>query len=83
MEMDLAPDATLRAPVLARIPLAFALDLDTCAVDQQVQRPLRAPIRDVDGQGFLPSAQGAEIRQLPVQTDEPQQAFHEPRRSAQ
>src|SRR5699024_10599056 len=37
-DVDLAPDTPLRATILAGIPLAFALDLDACAVDQQVQR---------------------------------------------
>lgn len=38
-EMYLAPDAALWATILARVPLAFPLDLDPGAVDQQVQRP--------------------------------------------
>ena len=38
-DVDLAPDAALRATMLARIPLSFALDLDACAVDQKMQRP--------------------------------------------
>ena len=39
-DVDLAPDPPFRATVLARIPLAFALDLDPGAVDQEVQRAL-------------------------------------------
>ncbi len=39
-EMDLAPDAAFCTAVLARVPLAFPLDLDACAIDQQVQRTL-------------------------------------------
>ena len=39
-DVDLAPDAAFRAAVLAGVPLAFALDLDAGAVDQQVQRAL-------------------------------------------
>ncbi len=39
-EMDLAPYPPFGAAMLARIPLAFALDLNTGAIDQQVQRPL-------------------------------------------
>ena len=39
-EMDLAPDAAFCTAMLARIPLAFPLDLDACAVDQEVQRTL-------------------------------------------
>jgi hypothetical protein len=52
-EMDLAPDAPFGTAMLAGVPLAFALDLDPGAVDQQVQRPLGAAIGDVDGQGLL------------------------------
>ena len=44
-EMDLAPDAPFGSTMLAGVPLAFALDFDTRAVDQQVQRPLGAAIR--------------------------------------
>jgi hypothetical protein len=39
-EMDLAPDAAFCTTMLAHIPLAFPLDLDACAVDQEVQRTL-------------------------------------------
>ncbi len=37
-DVDFAPDTPLGATMLAGIPLAFALDLDACAVYQQVQR---------------------------------------------
>jgi hypothetical protein len=50
---DLAQKTALRAAVLAGVPLPFALDLDAGAVDQQVQRPLRAGIGDVDLQGAM------------------------------
>ena len=40
-DVDLAPDAPFGASVLARTPLAFTLDLDAGAVDQEVQRALR------------------------------------------
>jgi len=59
-------------------PLPFALDLDPCAVDQQVQRSLRSAIRNVDLQGLLAAAQGAEVRHSPVQVDQVQQALDEP-----
>ena len=35
-EMDLAPDPPLGTAMLAGVPLAFALNLDAGAVDQQV-----------------------------------------------
>ncbi len=82
-EMDLAPDAPFGAAMLARVPLAFALDLDPGAVDQQVQRALGAPIRDVHGQGLLAAGQRAEVRHLPVQADQLQQALDEPGRLPQ
>ena len=56
-DMDLAPDTALRATVLAGVPLPFALDLDAGAIDQEVQRPLRPAIGDIDLQRLLPAAQ--------------------------
>lgn len=53
--------------VLAGEPLAFSLDLDPGAVDQQVQRPLRAAIWNVHRQGFLATRQRAEVGDSPVQ----------------
>ncbi len=64
--------------MLAGVPLAFPLDLDPCAVDQQMQGTPRAPMRDVDCQGLLTAAERAEIRNRPVQSDELQQALNEP-----
>lgn len=52
-EVNLAPDAAFGAAMLAGIPLAFTLNLDPGAVDQEVQRPLRSPIRNVYGEGLL------------------------------
>lgn len=47
-DVDLAPDPTFSAAMLAGVPLAFALDLDASAVDQQVQRTVRTAVGDVD-----------------------------------
>lgn len=63
--------------MLAGMPLTFALDFDPGAVDQQVQRALGAPIRDVDGEGLLAARQRAEVGHCPVKADQPQQAFDE------
>ena len=52
-DVDLAPDPPFGTAMLASVPLAFALDLDPCAVDQQVQRALGAAVGDVHRQGFL------------------------------
>jgi len=77
-DVDLAPDPAFGAPVLARVPFPFALDLDPGAVHQQVQRTVRAAIRDVYLQGLLPSRQRAEVGHGPVHADQTQQAPDEP-----
>lgn len=68
-EVDLAPDAAFRATMLAGVPLAFALDLDARAVDEQVQRALRPTVGDVDGQGLLAAGQRAEVGDRPVEAN--------------
>jgi hypothetical protein len=65
-DVALAPDTPLRVTMLAGIPLAFALDLDACAVDQQVQRTACSTVGNVYLQGLLATAQGAEVRHRPV-----------------
>ncbi len=75
-----ARSASSRAAVLAGVPFALAFDLDAGAVDRQVQRAVRAPVRDVHGRGSLPAAERAEVGPAPVQADRPQQALHEPGR---
>ena len=54
--------------------------LDAGAIDQQVQRALRAAIGDVDCEGLLVARQGPKIRYCPVQLDHSQQVFDEARR---
>lgn len=75
--MDLAPDALFRAAVLSGVPLAFTLDLDPGAVHQQVQRTIRTAVWNVHLQGLQPSRQRTEVRNGPIQADQPQQAFDE------
>jgi hypothetical protein len=74
------------------VPFVFALDLDavrhrprtdggrSLVVDQQVQRPLGAAIRDVDGQRLVTAAQRADVGHRPVEPDQPQQTVDEPGR---
>ena len=50
-EMELTPDTPLWAAMFARVPFAFTFDLDPCAVDKKVQRPLEAAIRCEIGSG--------------------------------
>jgi hypothetical protein len=61
-------------------PLAFPLDLDPGAVDQEMQRTLRRPMLDVHGKGLLATAERAEVRHIPVQADQGKQALDETRR---
>mgnify|MGYP003114338820 CR=1 FL=1 len=66
--------------MLAGVPLAFTLGLDAGSFDHQVLRPLAAAIMDAHVQSRLASAQGAEMRHPPVQTDKAQRALYEPGR---
>lgn len=78
-KVDLAPDASFGPAMLARVPFAFTLDFDTGAVAQEVQRALRATIGNVHSESLLAARQGAEIRDLPIQPGQSQQAFDETR----
>ena len=60
-------------PRFARTGGAWRLD-----VDQQVQRALRPPMRDVHSKRLLVTAGHAEVRHLPVQADQAKMAFDEP-----
>jgi hypothetical protein len=48
-DVDLAPDPTFSASMLAGVPFALALDLDASAVDQQMQRSVRTTVFLDDG----------------------------------
>lgn len=61
--------------MLARVPLAFSFDLDPCAVDQKMQRLIRATIGNVDRQKFLATTERAEIRDRPRQPGQTKQTF--------
>ena len=77
---DLTPDASLGAAVLRCVPFAFTLDLDAGAVDQQVQRTLRATIWNVYRKRPLTASDCAEVRHVPVKPRRPKQAFYKARR---
>ena len=51
------PDLPLGTAMLARVPLAIALD--TGAIDEQAQWALRPSIWDVHGKRFIATNQGA------------------------
>ena len=82
-EVDFSPYPPFGATMLAGVPLAFALDLDARAVDEQVQRAFRPPVGDVDSQRLLTARQGVKIWHRPVEADQLQQAFDEPGRLPQ
>lgn len=77
-DMDLAPDPTCGAAMLAGVRFPFALDLDAGAVHQQVQGAVRATVGDIHLQGLLAPRQGAEVWDGPVQAEQAQQALDEP-----
>jgi hypothetical protein len=60
--------------------LAIAEKLDPGAVNQQVQGAISTPIRDLDGQRLLPSAQGGVVGHRPTQARHLQQARYHPGR---
>lgn len=82
-DMYLAPQAALRASVLARVPLAFALRFDPGAVHQQVQWAFGASVSNGDRQRPLPPTQGAVIGNIPIEIDQFQQTFDKPCRLSQ
>src|SRR6056297_2303711 len=80
-DVDLAPQTAFRTAMLAGLPLTFALRLDAGAVDQKVQRPLRAPVGNTHSQGF-PAPARAVLKSgtaRPVEADQPQKALDDPR----
>src|SRR5690606_749759 len=79
-DVDLAPDASLLAAMLARVPLVLSFVLDTRAFDQDVQWAFRAAIRNVDRKCPLTPAEGAEVRHVPIEARQPKQAFYNARR---
>lgn len=82
-EVYLALDPSFGATMLAGMPLAFALYLDTGAVDQQVQQSFETAKGDVHGEGLLAARQRAEVGHRPVEVDQAQQALDETGRLAE
>lgn len=79
-QMDLAPPASALHPMLARPPLSIAEKPDAGAVNQQVQGAIGAPMRHLDGERLLPTAQGRVVGHRPVHTGQLQQAGNHPGR---
>ena len=68
-----SPSTLMPPRRFARTGGAYRLD-----VDQEVQRTLRGPMRDVHRQCLLATTERAEVRHLPVQINAAQQAFDKP-----
>ncbi len=81
-QMDFAPNPPARTTVLARMPFAFAADLDARAVDEQVQRTVAAMVGQLHSQRPLSPAECREVRDRPIEIRELQQACHEASRWA-
>ena len=62
--------------MLSSLPLAFALGLDVFAIDQKIHWAGTATLGLAHVQGLLAAAQGAVIGNIPIQTDQPQQALY-------
>lgn len=69
--------------MFAGVPLTFSLDLVSGAVDQQMERILANYDRNIDRQGFLLTAQCAEIRDGPRKFDGALRTFKKTRRLLQ
>ncbi|KAF1005256.1 MAG: hypothetical protein E5299_02277 [Burkholderia gladioli] len=61
-EMDFTPRALLRVAVLAHLPFTFAIDLQTGAVDNQMDQFVVAKDRHFDIKRFCPEAERGVIR---------------------
>ena len=62
------------------VSFTLALALDPSAVEKQVKWALRAALRNVHRKCLLASADGAEVRNVPIEARQPQEAFHKARR---
>ncbi|MBE5528340.1 hypothetical protein A9J41_12555 [Laribacter hongkongensis] len=71
--MDLALGPAVFGAMLFDLPFAFATDLEPRAADQQMQELSPTPCRNSDGQGALPSDDGAETGGRPVESGQLQQ----------
>ena len=49
--------------MLSGLPFAIAEELDPAAIYQQVERPIRTAVGDLDSRGLLPTAQGRIVGQ--------------------
>ena len=55
-EVKLAPQTFLAPAMFARVPLSFALGFDPCRIDQKMEWPRPATVRDGDVQRLLTAA---------------------------
>ncbi len=67
------------AAMLSGIPLAFTFGFDPCAVDKEVQWAGPTAIRQAHVQHSLTATQRTQVGGRPIQTDQLQKTFDEPR----
>ena len=75
-QINLAPLAPARPPMLASVPFAIAKELDPGAIHQQVEGAIHPAIRDLDCQALLAAAEGHVVRHGPVLTRKLQKRPH-------
>ncbi|KAF1018184.1 MAG: hypothetical protein E5299_00056 [Burkholderia gladioli] len=61
-EIDFTPRAPLRVAVLAHLPFTFSIELQTGAVDNQMDRFIATKDRQFDIQRFCPATERGVIR---------------------
>ena len=75
VQVHLAPLPPVLGPMFLALPFAFAQELDAGAVHQQVQGTGGGAVRQLHPKCFLAPTHGAEVRHLPGQTRQTQQAL--------
>ena len=75
-QVHLAPLAPIVRSMLVALAFALTQELDAGAVDQQIQRGGAGSVGQFDAQVLLTPAYGTEIRNLPFQPGQAQQAFN-------
>lgn len=76
-EVEFAPRAATRVPVLAHLPLTLAIDLDACRVTDHVQRLRLAKARQLNFQRATTTAQGRITGHAQLHTKQVEERAHQ------
>ena len=79
-QMDHAPLATVLNTVFASLTFTVTEELDPGVVHEQIERPIGAPIRDLDAQRLLQATTSGVMKHLPIQNRHLEQAGYYPGR---